>query len=154
MLLECWKIQDSQGREKHALTCRSQPIPTHGDQLLNLCESCKSVVSLKVKVKVTQWCPFFVTPLTMQSVEFSRPEYWSGWPFPSPTALPSPGLPHHGQILWQLSHKGSPRLLEWLAYPFSRGSSWPRDWSGVSCTAGRFFTNGAITEAPVKHRCY
>ena len=30
---------------------------------------------------------------------------------------------HWGQILYQLSHKGSPRILEWVAYPFSSGSS-------------------------------
>ena len=33
-----------------------------------------------------------------------------------------------------------PRILEWVAIPFSRGSSWPRDQTGVFCTAGRFFT--------------
>ena len=33
------------------------------------------------------------------------------------------GLPHCRQILYQLSHKGSPRTLEWVAYPFSRGCS-------------------------------
>ena len=32
------------------------------------------------------------------------------------------------------------RILEWAAMPFSRGSSWPRDWTRVFCTAGRFFT--------------
>ena len=32
------------------------------------------------------------------------------------------------------------RILEWVAIPFSRGSSWPRDWIWVSWTAGRFFT--------------
>ena len=31
----------------------------------------------------------------------------------------NPGLPHCQQILYQLSHKGSPRILEWVAYPFS-----------------------------------
>ena len=30
------------------------------------------------------------------------------------------GLLHRRQILYQLSHKGSPRILEWVAYPFSR----------------------------------
>ena len=56
------------------------------------------------------------------------------------------GLPHCRQILYQLSHKGSPRILEWVAYPFFRGSSWPRNWTVVSCIAGRFFTNWAIRE--------
>ena len=32
------------------------------------------------------------------------------------------------------------RILEWVAIPFSRGSSQPRDRTWVSCTAGRFFT--------------
>ena len=35
----------------------------------------------------------------------------------------NPGLPHYRQILYQLSHKGSLRILEWVAYPFSSGSS-------------------------------
>ena len=48
-----------------------------------------------------------------------------GPPFPSPGDLPNPGLPHCTRILYQLSHKGSPRILEWVAYPFSRGSSKP-----------------------------
>jgi len=41
-------------------------------------------------------------------MEFSRPEYWSGQPFPSLEDLPNPGLPHCRQILYQLSHRGSP----------------------------------------------
>ena len=32
------------------------------------------------------------------------------------------------------------RILEQVAIPFSRGSSWPRDQSWVSCIAGGFFT--------------
>ena len=32
------------------------------------------------------------------------------------------------------------RILEWVAISFSRGSSRPRDWTQVSCIAGRFFT--------------
>ena len=57
-----------------------------------------------------------------------------------------PGLPHCRRILYQLSHKGSPWILEWVAYPFSRGSSWLRNQIRVSCIAGGFFTNWAIRE--------
>ena len=32
------------------------------------------------------------------------------------------------------------RILEWIAISFSRGTSQPRDWTLVSCIAGRFFT--------------
>ena len=56
------------------------------------------------------------------------------------------GLPLFRRILYQLSHKGSPRLLERVAYPFSSGSSQPRNWTRVSCIAGGFFTNWAIRE--------
>ena len=66
-----------------------------------------------------------------------------------PTQESDPGLPHCRQILYQLSHKGSPRILEWVAYLFSSGSSRPKDRTRVSCIAGRFFTNWAISEARI-----
>ena len=40
------------------------------------------------------------------------------------------------------------RILEWVAVPSCRGSSQPRDWTWVSCIAGRFFTIWATREAP------
>ena len=58
-----------------------------------------------------------------------------------PTQGSNPGLPHGRRILYQLSHKGSPRMLEWVAYPFSSRSSRPRNQTRVSCIAGGFFTN-------------
>ena len=61
--------------------------------------------------------------------------------------LPNPGLLHCRRILYQLSHKGSPEILECVTYPFSSGSSRPRNWTGVSCIAGGFFINWAIREA-------
>ena len=41
------------------------------------------------------------------------------------------------------------RILEWVAMPFSRGSSQPRDWTQVSCIAWGFFTGWATREARV-----
>ena len=38
-------------------------------------------------------------------------------------------------------------ILEWVAIPFSRGSSWPRNWTQASHIAGRFFTIWATMEA-------
>ena len=64
-----------------------------------------------------------------------------------PTQGLNPGLPHCRQILYQLSHKGSPRIMEWVAYPFSSRSSRSKNGTGVSCIAGGFFTNSAIREA-------
>ena len=64
-----------------------------------------------------------------------------------PTQGSNPGIPHCRQILYQLSHKRSPRILEWVAYSISSRSSRPRNRTRVSCITGRFFTHWAIREA-------
>ena len=68
----------------------------------------------------------FVTPRTIQSMEFSRPEYWSGYPFPSPGDLPNPGieprsptlqvdsLPAEPQGKPKNTGVGSLSLLQWI----------------------------------------
>ena len=53
--------------------------------------------NFKVKVKSLSRVRLFVTPWTVayqapQFMEFSRHEYWSGWPCPSPVDLPDPGI--------------------------------------------------------------
>ena len=58
----------------------------------------------------------------------------------------NPGLLHYKWILYQLGHQESPRILEWIAYPFSSGSSGSRNQTRVSCIAGRVFTSGATRE--------
>ena len=45
------------------------------------------------------------------------------------------------------------RTLEWVATPFSRGSSQPRDWTQVSHTVGRFFTTEPPRK-PIQHKIY
>ena len=84
------------------------------------------------------------------SMGFSRQEYWSGCHFLLqgifPTQELNPGLQHCRQILYHLSHQESPCVLKWVHYPFSRGSSQPRNWNGVFCIAGRFFTSWATRE--------
>ena len=61
----------------------------------------------------------------------------------------NPGLPHCRQIPYHLSHQRSPRILEWVAYPFSKRSSQPWNWTRVSCIAGGFFTSWSTREAPM-----
>ena len=56
-----------------------------------------------------------------------------------------PGSSVHG-ILWA-------RILEWVAIPFFMVSSWPRDQTYISHTAGRFFTSWATREAHFYIRC-
>ena len=80
----------------------------------------------KLKVKVSQSYLTIWDPINA----------CSPWNFPSqnigvgrlsllqgifPNQRLNPALPHCRQILWQLNHKGSPRILEWVACPsFSR----------------------------------
>ena len=89
------------------------------------------MLPIEVKGKVTQLCPGSLSLL--QGI--------------FPTQGLNPGLLHCRQILYQLSHNGSPRILEWVAHSFSSRSPWPRNRTGVSCITGRFFTNRAIREA-------
>ena len=65
------------------------------------------------KVKLLSRLRLFATPWTVtyqasQSMGFSRQEYWSGLPFPSPGIFPTQGanlsLPHCRQTLYPLSH--------------------------------------------------
>ena len=101
---------------------------------------------LDVKVKVTQLCQTLCDPVDCYSPLNSAGQNTGVGSLSLlqgifPTQGSNPGLPHCGWILYQLSHKGSPRLLAWVAYPFSRGSSQPRNRTEVSCIAGGFFTN-------------
>ena len=54
-----------------------------------------------MKVKVAQLGPTLCDPWTIESMEFSRPEYWSGLPFPSPGDLPNPGTEPRS-LTWQV----------------------------------------------------
>ena len=50
-----------------------------------------------------------------------------------PTQGSNSGLPYCRWILYQPSHKGSPRIVEWVPYPFSSESSRPRNRTRISC---------------------
>ena len=79
------------------------------------------------EVKVTQLCPTLCDPIYSP---WNSPGQNTGMGsfFPLqgifPTHSSNPGFLHCRRILYQLSHKGSPRTLEWVAYPFSSGSFW------------------------------
>ena len=117
------------------------------------CCKAKQMVSVKwscsvVSDSVTPWTVAHQAP---PSVGFSRQEYLSGLPCPSPGDLPNPGieprspavqvdsLPSEPPAKPMNTGVGSPSLLQ--------GSSWPRNQTGVSCIAGRFFTSWATREA-------
>ena len=133
---------------------------------------------------VTQSCLTLATPWTVAcqtplSMGFSRQEYWSGLPFPSPGDLPDPGIKLIGrQILYtysvtqlclltlcdsvDCSTPGSSvhrilqaGMLKWVAISSSRGSSRPRDQTHISwgpCTGGRIrYQLGSLIQFMAQH---
>ena len=78
------------------------------------------------KVKVTQSCPTLCDPMdyTVLGILQARILEWVAFPISRyRTQVSNPGLLHCRQILYQLSQKESPRILQWVTYPFSSGSS-------------------------------
>ena len=78
------------------------------------------------KWKLLSHVQLFATPWTIESMEFSRPEYGSGYPFPSPGNLPKPGieprsptlqvdsLPTELQVKPKITGVGSLSFLQWI----------------------------------------
>ena len=106
---------------------------------------CMKVKKLKllsrVQLLATSWTAAYQAP---PSMGFSRQEYWSEVPLPSPMYMlscvqlfvtlesSSPGFSLHESIPGKNTGVG--------CMPSSRGSSQPRDRTQVSCIVGRFFT--------------
>ena len=89
-----------------------------------------------MQVKVAQSCLTLCNPMTTQSMEFSRPEYWSGKLFPFQGHLLNPGIeprsPTSQANSLPVEPQGKPKRLEWVAYPSSSRSSPSRNWTRVS----------------------
>ena len=80
--------------------------------------SLPSLTMKESESEVAQSCLTVCDPITVayqapMSMGFSRQEYWSGLPFPSPGDFPDPGIElgllHYRQILYRLSYDGSPK---------------------------------------------
>ena len=72
----------------------------------------------KVKVTLLSHVRLFVTPWTVAyqapNMGFSRQEYWSGLPFPSPGDLPDPGVEPSSPALWTDALPPEPPGSRWL----------------------------------------
>ena len=120
-----------------------------------------SLILVTVKDKSLSCLQLFVTPWTVAhqappSMEFSRQEYWSGLPFPSPGIFPTqgsnPGLLHCRQMLYHLSQlwlvaqfRSCGMWAQWLwcmglVTLRHVGSSQTRDWTHVPALEGEFLT--------------
>ena len=116
--------------------------------LLVRAASCRSLK----KVKVAQSCPTLCNPMNRKSMDILQATIleWVKWSevdqlcptLFDPMDYSLPGSSIHG--IFQA------RILAWVAFPFSRGSSQPRDQTQVSRTAGGFFTSWATKEAPYR----
>ena len=94
------------------------------------------------------WAVDCQAPLSMV---LSRQEYWSGLPCPPPGDLLKPGIESRSLALQGDSLPSKPpgksKKTRWVAYPFSRGSSQPRNQTGVSCIV----VDSLPAELPGKH---
>ena len=94
-------------------------LASHSSSVM-MTNGCQCTINMihgkKVKVLVAQSCPTLCDPMDCSPL----------------------GSSVHGIL--------QARILEWIAIPFSRGSSWPRDRTQVSRTAGGFFTSWSTRE--------
>ena len=77
--------------------------------------------------------------------ERGRAQLWKEWH--SPVKLIQLCLTLCGPMDYAVHGILQPRILEWVTFSFSRGSSQPRDWTQVSPLAGGFFTSRATRGA-------
>ena len=91
-------------------------------------------------VKVPQLCPTLCDPMdcnlpgsSVHGILQARIPEWVAIPLSlQPRDWTQVAYIEGEWILYQLSHQESPRILEWVAYSFSRGSSRSKNWTGVS----------------------
>ena len=107
-------------------------LPYCGQTLYWLSHQGRHYISYRITI---QWFTSFkaYTPVIVVLVAQSCLTFWD------PTDCSPPGSSIHGSL--------QSRILQWMAIPFSRRSSWPRAQTQISCIAGRFFTTWAIRKS-------
>ena len=146
------------------ITCSSDfPVPSgkpHGMHSSQICKICfflpssfpsSNLTLLYTPASLSQGFINFPRNSTGQNAGMGSLSFLQGI---FPTQGSNPGLPHCRWILYQLSHQGTPRILGWVAYPFSSRSSRPRNQTWVSCIAGRFFNQLTYQGSPSFPRLY
>ena len=102
-----------------------------------------------VKVKVIQSCPTLCNPMdyTVHGILQARILEWVAVPFSK--GFSNPGIEPRSPTLQVDSSPTEEAQEYWSGQPIpsvSSGSSWPRNWTGISCIAGRLFISWGIRE--------
>ena len=145
-MCRCFKMGWSRRLSSHKALCQSSSWDSAKTSLTVLLINCQmlwvliSLVYPKIILRIKwacqyEWLQNYKGERRSECESLSRVRlYVTPWCSP-------PGSSVHGI--------SQARILEWVAIPFSRGSSQPRTWTWVSYTAGRFFTFWATREARV-----
>ena len=86
----------SAGKGQFSFQSQRKAMPKNVQITAQLCSS----HMLASESESAQSCPTLCDPMAYIVKEFSRPEYWSGQPFPSPGDLPKPGTKSRSPTLW------------------------------------------------------
>ena len=113
--------KEDRNRSRHILGCRRV--------LLLFLYLFKHANIICEKVQVTQSCLTLCNPMdyTVHGILQARILELGSLSLLQEISPTQGSNPHYRWILYQLSHKESPRILEWVTYPFSSGSSPPRN---------------------------
>ena len=143
-------------RQKHSIYLKKQNKQTPTTEIFKT-QGKKTDFHKGISIRQKSWLFIRKRPKTSvlrENVEQSQVLYLVKWPFLwnemlvshlcltlfDPMDYSLPGSSVHGIL--------QARILERVAISFSRGSSWPRDWTWVSCITGRFFTVWVTREPP------
>ena len=132
---------------------QTKPKGHMGEQNQRGSPSAWSQVKWYIRKEVAQPCPILCEPMehTVHGILQARILEWVTFPFSRGSSQPADWTQVQSSTFrvdsLPAEPQGKSKNTGVGTYPFSRGSSWPRNRTGVSRIAGRFFTNGAMSEA-------
>ena len=122
------------------------------------------ISSINISVLCYAWCSVVSQSLRLHGPwptrllwpwGFSRQEYWSGLPCFPPGDLLNPAIERRSPTLQADSFlsepPGKPKNTGVGSLSLLRGSSWSRNWTRVSCIAGRFFSSWTTNKTCLKN---
>ena len=156
-ILEWVAMPSSRGSSWHpglnwisCISCIGRWVLYHGHHLGNPTSVCCVLLISQVWLFAAPWTIACQASLSMGILQ-ARILQWVAL-----GDLPNLGIqprsPHSSRILYHLSQQGSPRILEWVDYPFSRESSQPRNWTGSPELQGYSLPSEPLGKAQVLYK--